>query len=162
MTNYTFKTIGTNTSNNCTFCPKHTNYSEILDSIIASNIKKCNPYLSNNDDFIAKMMKDSDKKNGTIIYNGCDLLKDDKFIKATNFLANYKKNAKKLPFIIGKIYKLTDGTPIIFYDDEIQIGLDLFSYDDFSDIKFLGGLNHTSKCCIINIFSMPNIKINIL
>lgn len=163
MTHTTFK-IDSNKSN---FTFPTTDYSAILDNIITSNIKKCNPYLSHIDDdyedpdFITNMMAAS-KKNHTIILNS-DLLKEnDKFIKAAKFLANYnKKKATNLPFILGKTYKLIDGTPIAFFDDEIQIGMDLYSYSDFDNIKFINGLSSSTKKIIINIFGGGNIKINI-
>ena len=62
------------------------------------------------------------------------------------------------------MYKLVDGTPIIFYDDEIQIGFDTYKYKSFSDNLFLNNLTTTTKNVIINIFTsgLGNIKINIL
>lgn len=155
-----------NNSNNSSnsFLTDNTNYSKILDDIIATNIKKSNPYLNtieNNDDFYSKILKASNCSA-----NCCSCLKNDEFIKAANFLANYKKNKtiKKLPFIFGKTYKLIDGTPIIFYDDEIQIGFDLYSYSNFGDTLFLKSLTPTTKKLIINIFTTgtSNININIL
>lgn len=166
MTTTTFK-IG-NTSN-CNTCPFHnTNYSTILDNIIASNIKKTNPYLNGNyedkSDLISALLADA-KKNTTLSFFGTDLDKNDEFLKAANFIANYgKKKTTTLPFIIGKIYKLIDGTPICFYDDEIQIGSDIYSYHNFSSIKFLKALDTPKKNIIINILSAgdKNIKINII
>lgn len=156
---HTTFTIG-NTTNNTTF--HSANFSKILDNIIAANIKANNTYLNSTeeDDLIDLLIKDSKKNNITIESN---LLKDD-FIKAANFLANYnKKTAYKLPFILGKTYKLIDGTPIAFFDDEIQIGMDLYSYSDFKNIKFLNALPSTKKTIIINIFNAgnKNIIINI-
>ena len=167
MTHTTFKI--NNTSNNAYTFPT-TNYSKILDNIIAANIKATNKYLYDyptcgtiDDDFIGAMMKDSAKKHGNLF--GTYLNSGDEFAKAANFLANYKsKKYTKLPFIFGKTYKLANGTPIIFYDDEIQIGLDLYSYSDFSNIGFLKTLGEPTKKIIINIFNAgnSNIKINIL
>lgn len=142
----------------------NTDYSTILDNIIASNIKKTNAYLNNLSSYesITKSLNemDADKKSTNILC-GC-LLKSDAFTKASNFLANYgkKKNAK-LPFIFGKIYKLTDGTPIIFYDDEIQIGFDLYSYSSFGDTLFLKSLTPATKKTIINIYTAGSTNINI-
>jgi hypothetical protein len=104
--------------------------------------------------------------NNPIIITGSKLKADDDFIKAANFLANYKNYKKiyNLPYILGKMYKLSDGTPIIFYDDEIQIGFDTYSYNDFGNIKFLNNLTSTTKDIIINIYTSNagKIKINIL
>ena len=62
------------------------------------------------------------------------------------------------------MYTLTDGTPIVFYDDEIQIGFDSYKYSDFSDFSFLSGLSANTKKTIINIYTngAKNIDINIL
>ncbi len=160
MTTTTFK-INNTSNDNYTF--PTTNYSTILDNIIAANIKATNKYLNCgtiDDDFISTMMADSKKKH-MFDLTGSYLNDDDKFIKAANFIANYKKTTKKLPFILGKTYKLINGTPIIFYDDEIQIGLDLYSYSDFGNIKFLNTLNEPTKKIIINIFNAGNSKITI-
>lgn len=163
MTYTTFKI--NNTSNNNTF--RKANYSKILDNIIATNIAKCNPYLTNfknNDDDLITAIIDDSKKKHCSIFSSCILKDDDEFIKAANFLANYKKKSKapkNLPFIFGKTYKLIDGTPICFYEDEIQIDMDLYSYDDFSSIKFLKGLSSNKKNIIINIYNAGNITINI-
>ena len=153
-------------NNTTTTTPSYdnTDYSTILDNIIASNIKKSNTYLNNLSSYesITKSLNEMDtNKKSTNILCGC-LLKSDAFTKASNFLANYgkKKNAK-LPFIFGKIYKLTDGTPIIFYDDEIQIGFDLYSYSSFGDTLFLKSLTPATKKTIINIYTAGSTNINI-
>ena len=153
---YTFN----NNTNNTSF--PNTNYSKILDDLIATDLIKKNGYLKNyttagtiDDDFIDCMMKDSAKKHSGIFIDSIALKDDNKFIKAANFLANYKKKADiASKFIFGKTYKLTDGTPIIFYDDEIQIGFDLYTYDDFKDIIFLKKLPTTAKNIIINIYNI--------
>lgn len=153
---YTFN----NNTNNASF--PNTNYSKILDDLIATDLIKKNSYLKNyttagtiDDDFIDCMMKDSAKKHFGIFIDSIALKDDNKFIKAANFLANYKKKADiASKFIFGKTYKLTDGTPIIFYDDEIQIGFDLYTYDDFKDIIFLKKLPTTAKNIIINIYNI--------
>lgn len=144
----------TKKNNNTTFIPFNTisyepNYSEIIDNIILGDIKKKNSYLFTSD-------------GTTYIPLSSSYLKaDDKFIKAANFLANYKKNKKiykTIPYEFGKMYTLSDGTPIVFYDDEIQIGFDTFKYSDFSDLSFLNGISDNTKKAIINI----SININLL
>lgn len=156
---YTFNNGNTNSSN---FFPSNgTNYSKILNDLIIADLKKKNSYLNTcctgtiDDDFIDCMIKDSAKKHPGIIIKGCALKDDNKFIEAANFLANYKKKKDILSkFTIGKLYKLSDGTPIIFYDDEIQIGFDLYTYDDFKNITFLKALPTTTKTAIINIINI--------
>lgn len=144
----------TKKNNNTTFIPFNTisyepNYSEIIDNIILGGIKKKNDYLFGS-------------TSTTYIPLSSSYLKvDDKFIKAANFLANYKKNKKiykTIPYELGKMYTLSDGTPIVFYDDEIQIGFDTFKYSDFSDLSFLNGISDNTKKAIINI----SININLL
>lgn len=140
-----------------------TDYSKTLDDIITADITDKNSYLfkTTSNDIYTSLI---DEK--PIILTGSKLKADNSFIKATKFLANYKKNKNlyKIPFIIGKMYTLSDGTPIIFYDDEIQIGFDTYNYSDFSNISFLNNLTTTKKSMIINIFTggIDNIKINIL
>ena len=62
------------------------------------------------------------------------------------------------------MYTLSDGTPIVFYDDEIQIGFDTYKYSDFSDLSFLNGITDNTKKIIINIYTTgaANININLL
>ena len=160
---YTFKD---NNSNN-SFHTTTPNYSKILDNLITTDIIEKNSYLkpycsccAAGNDFIDCMMKESAKKNSNIIFNSFALKDNIKFIDAANFLANYnKKKDIASKFILGKTYKLSDGTPIIFYDDEIQIGFDLYTYDDFKDITFLKALPKTTKSAIINIINIFNITL---
>lgn len=128
-------------------------YSKIIDDIILADIKKKNDYLF--DTIYTSTPKYS-------------YLKDDEndLIKAMKFLANYKtiKKSYKLPYILGKMYTLSDGTPIVFYDDEIQIGFDTYKYTDFSNLSFLNGITDNTKKIIINIYTTgaANININLL
>lgn len=136
-----------------------TNYSEILDNIIAADIIKKNKYLfkTADEDLYDTLISDD------ILIKGNPLKASDDFTKATLFLANYKKYKKtyKLPYIIGKMYTLADGTPIVFYDDEIQIGFDTYRYTDFTDFSFLSGLKASTKKTIINIYTNGAAYINI-
>jgi len=145
---------------------KSTNYSEILDNIIATDIINKNTYLfdcnkKKEDDLIDALIG-----NKSIILTGSTLKASDDFTKAATFLANYNKYKKtyNLPYIIGKMYTLSNGTPIIFYDDEIQIGFDTIKYSKFNDLSFLDSLTDNTKKTIINIytFGAGNININIL
>lgn len=146
MNTYNFNTNELNTFRNTT------DYSKMLNDIIVDDVIKKNDYL-----FKAL--------NPTSCIKTSSILKDDtaEFIKAANFLANYKKTKKnKLNFIIGKTYFLMDGTPIIFYDDEIQIGFDLFKYEDFDSSTFIQNLDTSTKKIIIDIYTnTDNLKINI-
>lgn len=147
-----------NNNNKNSFCFNNsTNYSKILDNIILADIAKKNDYLfkkknEDSDIFIANLGK-------TKYY-------DDDFMNAVNFITNYKKYNKKynLPYTLGKMYTLSDGTPIVFYDDEIQIGFDTYAYTDLKNISFLNTLSAPTKKVIINIYANAgtNIDINIL
>lgn len=155
---HTIYTTSNTSCNNCNFRSKP-DYSKILTDLIASDIKKKNTWLSTgiiDEEYIPTIQ---------IKKSSSSTLEDDKFIKAAKFLSNYKKNNDiKSKFILGKTYKLLNGTPIIFYDDEIQIGFDLFSYDDLSDINFIKGMSSNTKKIIIKIFNSgtTNININLL
>lgn len=89
-------------------------------------------------------------------------LKGKEFAEAASFLANYSKK-KAFPFIFGKVYKLAGNIPVIFYDDEIQIDRDIYSYDDFENLAFLNTLSAPKKKIIIDIYTNShniNIEIN--
>lgn len=149
---YKFKTNKSN--NNPINTGSFTDYSKIIDNIILSDIIDKNSYLFGDP---------TTEYNNHVILNNA--LKDgDEFAKAAKFLANYKKNYTYIPkkYIYGKMYKLSDGTPIVFYDDEIQIGFDTFSYSDFSDYSFLNNLDTNKKKIIIKIYGNANININLL
>lgn len=155
----TFKFYTKNNSNNTNTFHSNTNtdYSAILDNIIAADIIKKNSYLLNSYDT---------PNNTPIILTGGALKASDEFTKAATFLANYKKynTTYKLPYTIGKMYKLYDGTPIVFYEDEVQIGFDSYKYSDFANLSFLNNLTTSTKKIIINIytFGAGDIKINLL
>ncbi len=144
-----FKNNTANTTNNGNI------YSKMLDDIILDSMMKNNSYLFTDTkkekeaDLIDAMFADI---NNT--YIGKSLKDDDLFIKACKILANCgKKKAEGITF--GKIYRLYDGTPIIFYNDEIQIGTDLYSYSDFNNFDFISSLTPEKKKIIIDI----NIKL---
>ena len=127
-------------------------YSQILDDIILSTVKKNNSYLFNtkkeDDNLIDAMFNELDH---TYIYK-----RDSLFAEACKILANYGKKKSTMKGIkLGKIYRLENGLPIIFYNDEIQIGTDIYSYSDFSDYNFISSLSPEIKKTIINI----NIKL---
>lgn len=161
ITTYTFgKKNNNNTSKSTIFSfPKSSykpNYSSIIDAGIIADVISKNDYLFK----AAKKNEDAD------IF--CSLIgkKKSAFDNAVDFLANYKKYKKNytIPYIYGKMYTLTDGTPIVFYEDEIQIGFDSYKYDDFSNTLFLSSLTPSKKKTIINIYTngAANIDINIL
>lgn len=88
-------------------------YSQILDDIILSTVKKNNSYLFNtkkeDDDLIDAMF---DELDHTYIYK--PLKGDTLFAKACDILANYGKKKSIMKGIkLGKIYRLENGLPVI-------------------------------------------------
>lgn len=138
-----FNTTHTNNIN-FSFC-KNTNWSEILDDLIASNIKKTNPYLNKYEKNLDAAIFEHD-------------LKGDLFAKASNFLTNYGKTTY-MPFQYGHAYYI-GGTQIIFNFNSIEIDGTEYFYDNFKDITFLKNLSKPTKKIIINIYGDANIKIN--
>lgn len=140
----TYKFYAGNNKNNNIINNGSTNYSSILDDIIVSDVIKKNSYLFNSyNDYLDDLLTSKPLKDDNL-----------EFIKAAKFLANYKKNYYKLPkkYIYGKMYTLSDGTPVVFYDDEIQIGFDTYKYTDFGDTILLNTLPSKTKKIIINIY----------
>lgn len=155
-------TIFLNSTKNNTFCPiytKKTDYSEILDSLISSNIKKTNPYLStDNDTLIDGMILDA-KISNAIKFSKA--LKDsDIFAKATEFIYGFIKPKTKLPYILGHKYYI-NGSTIIFHDDSIEIDGTEYYYDDFNNNNILKNLTKKNKKIIIDIYLKGFSKIGI-
>lgn len=148
MKTYTFNANECNNTSNFinSFFRTTTDYSAILDDIIADDIVKKNSYL-----FGAST-------NVNITNSNNNSFDPKEFAKAVEFLANYNKpkNNKKLNIIIGETYFLMDGTPIIFYDDEIQIGFDTFKYSDFALSSLIENLKPSTKKIIIDIYAKTN------
>ena len=158
----TFKTNKTNNNNGTTFLFNNKlhyepNYSKIIDDIILADVKKKNSYLYDSLNTTETIYK-------PISFNYSTLKEETpSFLDAIKFLTNYKKCKKisNIPYIFGKMYTLSDGTPIVFYDDEIQIGFDTYKYSDFTNLSFLNGLIDNTKKIIINIYATAGTKINI-
>ena len=151
ITTYTFGKNNNNSFNS--FCTSNKpNYSKILDDIIIADVINKNSYLFNKNNDTADI--DAALLGASYKYDLSDAIK---------FLANYKKHKKNyiLPFKLNKMYTLSDGTPIIFYDDEIQIGFDTYSYSNFSDLSFIETMTPKTKKIIIDIYALGNANINI-
>lgn len=161
MNTYTFTTGNNNSNNNIkkfftfSFLKKNkpTDYSEVLDDLILDNLMETNSYLK---DYKTK------QEDAKIFTASTASLKGKEFAEAALFLANYSKK-KAFPFTFGKVYKLAGNIPVIFYDDEIQIDRDIYSYDDFENLAFLNTLSAPKKKIIIDIYTNShniNIEIN--
>ena len=151
MKTYTFDINNKKTNNNSFLTNIGINYSKVLDDLIAADIEDKNYYLksySKKDDIIDNIIYSSATSNTT------------DFAKAAKFLANYKKS-KKHPYKLNTVYYLSDGTPIMFFEDSIQIGFDLYYFDDFDKDIFLGKLTPSMKETIITIYT-DGLKISII
>lgn len=152
MKRYTIKFDDKN-SNNSSF---RNNASKNLDDLIISNLIKMNPYLEGTykkDSTLDAMFAEAGfntEDDHIIIRNTGYNLKgnfDSDFAKAAKFLANYKPT---------KTYKLYDGSPITFFEDEIQIGYDLIPLYELSSPKYYYKFTPEQKNIIINIFISIN------
>lgn len=153
MKRYTFA-LNDNFRNNNTTITNKTDWSSILDDIISNNIKKNNPYLNA---YTYATCYNCPLSNS--ICNTSGILKDDDYIKAALFLSKFNKrnDFKKINCERGKIYHI-GSTPIIYYDDEIQIGFDIIPYRALKNRDYILGLTDDTKNAIINIY---NIYINL-
>nr|DAQ57722.1 MAG TPA: hypothetical protein [Crassvirales sp.] len=158
MKTYTFEINKNNKKNTFPkfFTTKSTNYSKILDNIIATNIINTNQYLKDATTTAALKEIGIAPADDSYYFN----TSFDKFMEAAKFLASYKYKSN-MPYILNKKYYTIDGTPIIFYNDEIQIGTDIYEYSDFGNIDFINGLTPKKKKIIINIATPKNTNINI-
>ena len=136
---------------------KETDYSALLDNIIADHIIETSPYLKKAKDnaLIDAMFGEAKKSSGISIGS----LKDtDLFSISAKYLAKYgKKN--KLPYTLGHTYYF-DGTPIIFHIDSIEIDGNEYYYDDFENINNIL-FPKKNKKLIIDIYTRGNATINI-
>ena len=153
MKRYTIKINKNNNSNGSIF---FNNASKNLDDLIFSNLKKMNPYINTGSDRTLDAMFDEAGFNldDHIIIpnrNYSSILKNDfgnEFIKAAKFLSTYTPTKKT--------YTLFDGTPIGFFEDEIQIGYDLIPLYKLSSPKYYSTFTPKTKNIIINIFISIN------
>lgn len=114
MKTYIFKNKSTkNNSNNLS------NSAQNMNKEFAKKILAFAPYLKPDTYNTIEITMPKPKKATTVKIND--------FISACKFLDNYKKN-----HYFGKDeydFELADGTPVRIFDDEIQIGYDLFDFD---------------------------------
>lgn len=158
MKRYTIEINKKNTNNNFSFRNLINNPSKSLDDLILSNLIKMNPFLTGkkkNDDILDAMFADAgfNTDDHIIIPNRDNsyLLKgnfNSEFAKAANFLSSYTPKKKS--------YTLFDGTPIAFFEDEIQIGYDLIPLYKLSSPKYYSMFTPETKNTIINIFISIN------
>ena len=148
MKHYTIK-INKNNNNSFNF---RTNTSKSLDDLILSGLKKMNPFLSKtNDSTLDAMFIDA----GLNIDNDHILIpnRDYGYLLKGNFDTEFTKSAKFLSkFTPKKKYILFDGTPIEFFEDEIQIGYNLIPLYKLTSPTYYNTFTTEIKNTIINIF----------
>ena len=136
------------------FRSNNTDYSKMLDDLIYADIADKNAYLfattpkTKSDIYLDKII-DSNK------YKTTDLTSAIKLITT-----NGKLN-KNLPYTIGETYYTDDGTPIIFYEDSIQIGFDLYYFYELNKPIFIKNITPKAKKKILDIY-INGLKISIL
>lgn len=151
MTTYKFKKFD-NTENTFHFTTSKPNYSKMLDDLIHADIMEKNYYLSDDTDIKTTGDKYIDKIIG--LNSG---LKDN-FTSIITYIKGIKKT--KPAFTYGKTYTLSDGTPIIIFEDSIQIGFKLYYFDELEDINFFNALAPDLKKTILTIY-IDGLKITI-
>lgn len=158
MKTYTFN-INKKTVNNANnFVDNNSsNNSAYIDAVIINNLKKTAPYAFDtiDDDYrpaITYTVNKPTKKNIdidiTIKKNknrtSLDFRKYIDFLEAVNYLSsnNYDDSAD---------FYLPDGTPVRIFDDEIQIGYELYSLVNFTENKYKK-MSDKSKKAIIDLY----------
>lgn len=140
-----------------------TSYSKDLTDLIFSNIKKKNPYFfadddkktNNNiiiikkkkndeDDFLKAAIKDAKKKKYIILNDNKKTIIGDiiDYHKIIDSIISHKNDGPS--FYIGDI-------PITFFEDEIQIGYDIFAYDDLLNEDYFFSLPEDKKDILLEI-----------
>lgn len=139
-----------------------TSYSKDLTDLIFSNIKKKNPYFfdddykkpnniiiikkkkNDEDDFLKAAIKDAKKKKYIILNDNKKTIIGDiiDYHKIIDTITNYKNNGPS--FYLGDI-------PITFFEDEIQIGYDIFAYDDLLNEDYFFSLPEEKKNILLEI-----------
>lgn len=150
MKTYSFN-INNTKKNNKKFFTTNTfknSFSKILDDVIASNVIKNNPYLFSSDIITGKT--NTGKTTYIALENTPSYDNYTDFLTAMTYLANLDKYKDTYDF------ELNDGTPVKIFDDEIQIGFDLFPINKSYSYKNFLALTPKTKKTIIDIY----IKLN--
>lgn len=145
---YTYDIKKNNTKKN----PSNNNAHKATDAIIISNLKKTAPYIfgGNKKKAITIDLTESKPKRTcpitidlTNTYKKRNKPTFNEFINAFNYLMSNNEDTYD--------YLLSDGTPIKIFDDEIQIGLDLYDKND-APIILYNTLSEERKKNIIDIY----------
>lgn len=145
---YTYDIKKNNTKKN----PSNNNAHKATDAIILSNLKKTVPYLFGGNKKKTITIDLTENKPKRTYLTTIDIIKKpnrsnkptfSEFIKAFNYLMSNNEDTYD--------YLLSDGTPIKIFDDEIQIGLDLYDKIDAPKILY-STLSEENKKNIIDIY----------
>lgn len=145
---YTYDIKKNNTKKN----PSNNNAHKATDAIILSNLKKTVPYLFSGNKKKTITIDLTENKPMRTCLTTIDIIKKpnrsnkptfSEFIKAFNYLMYNNEDTYD--------YLLSDGTPIKIFDDEIQIGLDLYDKIDAPKILY-STLSEENKKNIIDIY----------
>lgn len=145
---YTYDIKKNNTKKN----PSNNNAHKATDAIILSNLKKTVPYLFGSNKKKTITIDLTENKPKRTYLTTIDIIKKpnrsnkptfSEFIKAFNYLMSNNEDTYD--------YLLSDGTPIKIFDDEIQIGLDLYDKIDAPKILY-STLSEENKKNIIDIY----------
>lgn len=174
MKKYTFTFNNSNTSKNIFTCPfsstcKSTDYSKVLDDLIAADIKEKNPWLYSSSYTstcplaTGKKIKininptiNDDLETAFIYGDKFDKKYNIDLIDAYNFLTNLGTNC---PFKKNTTYKLSSGDYIEVTDDYIHIN-DKMYFFNLMDNYFFTNLNNNLKKTIATIY-IDGLKITI-
>ena len=162
MKKYTF-TIKNNPSTFYTPSYKSTDYSKVLDDLIAADIKEKNPWLYGNDTITTSgniKIKINNKPINddleTAFIFGDKFNYNTDYNKACKFLAGLSYNC---PFKKNKTYKLSNGDYIEITDDYIHINDQMYFFNLMDDTFFLN-LSEPLKKTIATIY-VDGLKITI-
>ena len=161
MTKYTFSLKN---NPNTFYAPKYksTDYSKVLDDLIAADIKEKNPWLYGNDTIttsgnikikINNTDKYYDDLESTFLFGGNTTIKMN---DAYNFLLNL---ANDCPFKKNTTYKLSNGDYIEITDDYIHINEKMYFFNLMDD-DFFYNLSKKMKKTIATIY-VDGLKITI-
>lgn len=139
MKTYIFKSTKNNNNNSG-------NSAKNMNKEFAKKILEFAPYLKPDTYEKINLTTSFKKPKPKFNINGIEI---NDFISACMFLDNYKKT-----HIFGKDeydFELPDGTPVRIFDDEIQIGYEIYDFDSLLIPKFYTTIPEKKKKIIIDI-----------
>ena len=162
MTKYTFSPKNNPSTSYCPFY-ESTDYSKVLDDLIAADIAEKNSWLgstyTSKNNPKAKIII-GNKTNNLLGEIHSILNKKDEYDEAIKFLDSYNFCNLTSMYKPKTLYYLADGTKFMILEDGILINSKMFFFDDLNDNIFLYGLNKKMKKTIAIIYT-DGLKITI-